>query len=323
MSEVIHRRTFLKQAVAGTVGLSLGGALVGADEALGLGKTSTPGDIPKRTLGKTGERVTMIGLGGWHVGRIKEEAVALRTIHRALDLGITFFDTAFSYQDGVSEERLGKGLGGKRDTIFLMTKDAKRKKADALAHLHESLRRLRTDHVDLWQFHSIQTVEDVETLFGPDGAMEAAEQAKREGKIRYVGITGHYDPYVHLKALDYHEVLDTMQMPINPVDLHDLSFTRLVLPKLVEYNLGVLAMKTLAMGNIVTHGAATVEECLRYAWSLPISVLVSGCDSPEHVTLNVAAAQSFQPMTDAERETLVARVEPYKGPEVEYYKKKR
>lgn len=322
MSEPIYRRTFLKQTVVGAAGLSLGGALIGANDALGLGKNATLGDIPKRKLGKTGEWVTMIGLGGWHIGRMKEEAVALQTVRRALDLGVTFFDTAFSYEDGVSEERMGKGLRGKRDTIFLMTKDTERKKGDALAHLHESLQRLRTDHVDLWQFHSIQTVEDVETLFGPHGAMEAAEQAKREGKIRYVGITGHYDPYVHLKALDYHGVLDTMQMPINPVDMHDLSFTRLVLPKLVEYDVGVLAMKTLAMGNIITHGAATAEECLRYAWSLPVSVLVAGCDSPGHVTANVAVAQTFQPMTDEERQALVARVEPYKGMEVEYYKKR-
>ncbi len=310
------RRRFLEKTAAGGAALGLAGALSGRAQS------PARNGIPLRRLGKTGERVTMLGLGGWNMGRIADQATAIAVIHRALDLGINFFDSAWDYQSGESERRLGIGLKGKREDVFLMTKVHARDKAGALEQLHQSLRRLQTDHLDLWQFHSIRGTAEVERIFAEGGALEAAIQARSEGKVRYIGITGHFDPNVHERALDFHEQLDTIQFPVNCVDpSSSLSFVRQVLPEAHRHGLGVLAMKTLAMGRFLEHRVASVEEALRFAWSQPISVLISGCDTPEHVEQNVELARAFRPLEEEGMEKLVARVAAFARPQVEYYKK--
>jgi len=319
----ISRGQFLQRTAAGTAGLGIGWSVpeAAAAEQAALSRTPLDGPVPTRTLGKTGEPVSMMALGGWTMGRIPDERTALRTVATALDVGITFMDTAHSYQDGVSEERYGRALHGKRDQVFLASKSTARTREASQAELDLSLRRLQTDRLDLWQFHSIKTVEDVETIFGPDGALETAKRAQAAGKIRYIGITGHFDPAAHQHALQYHAELDTMLMPLNLLDPHRLSFVRDVLPGANRHHLGVTAIKTCSNGRIVEHSVATVHECLRYAWSLPISVIISGCDSPEHVILNSNAAKAFTPMSEGEQADLLARTAPLWSAEVEYYKK--
>lgn len=311
----LTRRKFLEKAAAGGAALRLGGAFSG-------GRTPTRNDIPLRRLGKTGQRVTMIGLGGWNMGRIRDRDTAIAVIHRALDLGVGFFDTAWDYQEGESERRLGLGLKGNRDDVFLMTKVHARDKQGALDQLHQSLRRLQTDHLDLWQFHSIRENSEVERIFGPGGAMEAAVQARKDGKIRHVGITGHFDPGVHERALDFHEEFETIQFPVNCVDPNSsLSFVRRVLPRADRHGLGVLAMKTLANARFLEHQVASVEEALSFAWSQPISVLISGCESPGQVEQNVRLARTFRPLSRSRMDRLVARVADFATPEIEYYKR--
>ena len=318
----MKRREFIKTATVGSIGIGLSGSL--AQQAISFADAVEDGgnEIPRRPLGKTGEMTSMIGVGGWHIGRFEEEKAAMDVIARALDLGVNFFDSAWDYYDGRSEERLGKALSGKRDKIFLMTKHHGRDRKTAMRHLEDSLRRLNTDHLDLWQFHAMESPEDVERIFDEkDGAIAIAEQAKREGKARFIGVTGHRDPYAHLRALELYDGWDTVQMPLNAVDRHYLSFEKLVLPKLVEKGIGVLAMKTLSMGRLLEHNVVSVEEGLRYVWSLPVSVLISGFNAPEHVDMNVSIAKAFTPMTDAEKGELLERTQIHKGREVEYYKK--
>lgn len=279
--------------------------------------------IPKRRLGRTNLEVTIIGLPGWHVGRMRSERAAQNMIARALDLGINFYDSAYSYVDGESERRLGRGLRGRREKIYLMTKSTARRKAEALAELEESLRRLQTDYLDLWQFHALGTPEDVDTTWGPGGALEAALEAKRAGKIRHFGFTGHRDARVHLKAVtEHHGQMETVQMPINPVDPHYESFTRLVLPEAKKHDLGVIAMKTVANGTLVEDGVATPEECHRFAWSQPgVSTVVAGMDTPEQLDENVAQAIAFKPYSEAEQAALLERTRRFAGIGVEAYKR--
>jgi len=316
----MDRRDFIKQSASGVLGLTLTDVIV--RNLFAKSVKDIPGKIPMRVLGKTNEKVTIIGLGGWTVGRIKDDKLALSVIHEALDIGINFFDTAHSYQKGRSETLYGKGLKGHRDKIFLMSKSTQRKKKEALRELDLTLKRLQTDHLDLWQFHSIKTKEDVDMIFAPGGAYEVALKAKQEGKIRYIGITGHFDPHAHLEALKHHDLLDTIQMPINLVDPHQLSFISLVLPKAVEYNLGVIAMKTIANGRIVEHQVAQVKDALTFVWNLPVSVIVSGCDTPEHVQQNTRTARTYKKLTDEQKNRILASTKKFVGPDVEYYKKK-
>ncbi len=278
--------------------------------------------IGLRPLGKTGERVSMIGLGGFDLGMPREEKDALRMMDKAVDLGATFFDNAWSYHDGVSEERMGKALAGssKRQRVFLMTKSTGRDAATARQHMEDSLRRLRTGVIDLWNFHSIVNFKEIETIFGPGGAMETAQKAKKEGKIRFIGYTGHTDPAVHLAMLDRYD-WDTVMMPINVVDAHWHSFQNEVLPKALDKKCGILAFKALSRGRALTR-AHTVSEALRYVWSLPVSVLISGMDRMEFLEANINLAMNFEPMTPAEKRALLARVKPLAGQDVEYYKKK-
>ncbi|MGH9862120.1 MAG: aldo/keto reductase [Candidatus Acidiferrales bacterium] len=307
----MKRRTFLQGWLA-LAGLGLAGPRgLSAAEAL-----------HRRRLGKTNLQVTILGLPGWHVGRMRDQSAALDMIHRALDLGINFFDSAPSYLTGESERRLGKGLRGQRDKIILMTKTLARTKSAALAELDASLRRLQTDYLDLWQFHALGSPEDVDTVWGPGGALEAALEARQAGKIRHFGFTGHRNARVHLKAVtEHHDQMETVQMPINPVDPHYESFIRLVLPEAVKHGLGVIAMKTVANGTLVADRAATAEECHRFAWSQEgVSTLVAGMDTPAQLEENFQQALRFTPYSAAEQAALLERTRPFAGIRTETYK---
>lgn len=310
----VNRRAFLKTAAAGGLAAALGefgGSLAQAAEVAGV--------IPLRTLGRTGLRVTMFGLGGYHAGLPEKEEESVAIIHRALDLGINFFDNADCYQEGRAEERMGKALEGRRQNIYLMTKVDQRDARGSREQLEKSLRRLRTDYLDIWQFHAVSRLQELDIIFGPGGAMETAERAKKEGKIRFIGLTGHFDPAVHLEAIKRH-AFDTVQMPINVVDPHYRSFRNTVLDEAVKQNLGIIAMKSLGFGNILSLGVAKVAEALPWTWSQPISVLVSGCDRREVLDYNVYLAKTFKPVPISEQAALLARTKPRAGTNVEHCK---
>lgn len=317
----MNRRRFLQSAAALAVAHSALESYAGpAGPQAGM-PAPRGNAIALRPLGKTGEKISMIGLGGYDLGMVREEKQALRMMDRALDVGATFFDNAWSYHDGLSEERMGNALAasGKRQKVFLMTKSAARDAATAQKQLEDSLRRLQTDVIDLWQFHSLTNFKEVDTIFGPGGAMEVAQKAKREGKIRYIGFTGHTAPEVHLDMLGRYD-WDAVMMPINVADAHWHSFQNQVLPRALEKKCGILAFKPLSRGRALTR-AYTVSEALRYVWSLPVSVLISGMDRPEFLETNLDLAMKFEPMSKAEKDALLARVKPLAGPEIEYYKK--
>ena len=273
------------------------------------------GTLPKRLLGRTGERVSCIGMGGFHIGKLADAAAATRLIHAAIDRGITFMDNSWDYNEGRSEEWMGQALQGQRDRVFLMTKVDGRDKRTAMLQLEESLRRLRTDHVDLWQFHEIIRSNDPHRIMAVDGAYQAALDAQRAGKIRFIGFTGHKSPEIHLDMLRVaaaHDwTPDTVQMPVNILDPHYSSFIDRVLPVLTEHNIGVLAMKTFGdhyvLDAVMKAKAATPAEMLRYSLSLPTSVVITGIDSMEILDQAVAAATGFTPMTSAEMADILAR----------------
>jgi aryl-alcohol dehydrogenase-like predicted oxidoreductase len=258
--------------------------------------------MPRRPLGRTGESVSAIGLGGWHLGlKHVDETLATRIIHAAVDGGIDFMDNSWDYNGGASEERMGKALeGGRRDRVFLMTKIDGRSKKEAARQLDESLKRLRTDRIDLVQHHEVIRYEDADRIFREGGANEALLEAREAGKLRYIGFTGHKDPHIHLHTLqvarDHGFAFDAVQMPLNVMDAHYRSFEKLVLPELVRDGVGVLAMKSMANGIILRSGAVTATECLHYALNLPTSVVITGCDSMEVLRQAFDAAASFSPM---------------------------
>jgi aryl-alcohol dehydrogenase-like predicted oxidoreductase len=266
-----------------------------------------------RTLGRTGERVSAIGLGGWHLGFASiDERLSIRIIREAIDRGVTFLDNSWDYNDGASEVRMGKALrDGYRSRAFLMTKIDGRSKAEAARQLEESLRRLATDCIDLVQHHEVIRYEDPHRIFDEEGAHAALVEARRAGKVRYIGFTGHKDPRIHLHTLEvareHNFTFDTVQMPLNVMDAHYRSFELLVLPELVKQNIGVLGMKSLANGLILRSGAVTAPECLRYALSLPTSVVITGIESLERLEQALEVARTFQPLSEAERRTLLAR----------------
>ena len=271
------------------------------------------GAIPQRTLGRTGERVSAIGLGGWHIGLpALSERLAVRIVRQAVDDGITFLDNSWDYNDGASETRMGKALrDGYRDKVFLMTKIDGRSAAEARRQLDESLRRLGVDCIDLVQHHEIIRYEDPHRIFDSEGAQGVLEAARKSGKLRYIGFTGHKDPHIHLHTLEVareHGVtFDTVQMPLNVMDAHYRSFERLVLPELVRESIGVLGMKSLANGAIPKSGTVTAAECLRYALSLPTSVVITGIDSLHRLEQALLAARTFTPLSDTERAALLDR----------------
>jgi uncharacterized protein len=275
-----------------------------------------PREIPYRTLGRTGERVSAVGLGGFHIGKPElGEADSLRLIRTAIDNGINFLDNCWDYNEGQSEIRMGKALrDGYRRRAFLMTKIDGRNKATAARQIDESLRRLETDHLDLLQFHEIIRMEDPDRVFAAGGAMEAVLAAKQAGKIRYIGFTGHKSPDVHLKMLDTAAAhtfrFDTVQMPLNVMDAHYNSFERSVLPVLVKHEIGVLGMKPMADHVVLESGIVTAVECLHYAMSLPVSVVITGCDSMPVLDQALEAARTFRPPAPAEIEALLAKTAP-------------
>ncbi len=270
-------------------------------------------DVPRRTLGHTGEQVSALGLGGFHIGQpALTDDEAVRIIRAAIDGGITFMDNSWDYNGGQSEIRMGKALrDGYRQKVFLMTKIDGRNKQAAARQIDESLKRLQTDHVDLLQHHEVIRYEDPDRIFAPDGAMQAFEEARKAGKVRYIGFTGHKDPRIHLYMLQVaaqHAFrFDTVQMPLNPMDAHYRSFQHLVLPELVRRNIGVLGMKSMGSGVLLKSGAIKPLECLHYAMTLPASVVITGIDSPRILEQAFEAARTFQPMSAQQVSALLAR----------------
>lgn len=275
-----------------------------------------PSDIPYRVLGRTGERVSAIGVGGWHLA-IKgvDTALAIRIVRTALDRGINFLDNCWDYNDGASEERMGAALAdGYRRKAFLMTKIDGRSRAEATRQLEESLRRLRTDCIDLVQHHEILRYEDPHRIFDDEGAHRALVDAKQAGKLRYIGFTGHKDPAIHLYMLKFAREwgfqFDTVQMPLNVMDAHYRSFGTFVLPELVRDGIGVLGMKPMANGIILKSNTVSAIECLHYALNLPTSVVITGIDSMQILDQACEAARTFTPMDE---ETLKALLDRTKG----------
>jgi aryl-alcohol dehydrogenase-like predicted oxidoreductase len=272
-------------------------------------------EVPRRRLGHTGEMVSMVGLGGYHLVRPDlEEAESIRIVRTAIDQGITFLDNCWDYNGGQSEIRMGKALGdGYRQRAFLMTKIDGRDKKTATLQIEESLRRLGTGHIDLLQFHEVIRMDDPDRIFAAGGAMEAAVEARKAGKIRYIGFTGHKSPAIHLKMLaaaeSHHFRFDTVQMPLNVMDAHYDSFEKKVLPVLVANDIGVLGMKPMGDHIILESQTATPVECLRYAMNLPTSVVITGCDSMRILDQALAAVRSFRPMKPAEVEALLSKTE--------------
>jgi len=319
----LSRKQFLALLAGAAAGLTAGcsGAPAPGASAAGTG----PGSLPRRRLGRTGETLPVLGLGGHHLGRAADEATAGRLVEAALEEGVRFFDTAQAYQGGRSERWLGRAIRDVRGEVFLMTKThdfPARSREGAKRHLGESLERLGTDRLDLWQLHQIETPDDVDRAFAPGGAMETLFEMRDAGVVRFVGVTGHTRPSAHLRAIEHFDRglhFDTVQLPINPIDFHQLSFQREVLPGLVERDIGVIAMKTVAWGALPERGVCTVEECLRFAYGLPIGVAVSGMTSIEQVRENARLARAT-PMDAGEMEALLARIEGQKDLALEWYK---
>ena len=268
-----------------------------------------PGVIPLRAFGRSGETISCIGLGGGNLSRgHSDEPTCLKLIQHAVDEGITFIDTAWDYGDGESERRLGKGLQGRRDQVFLMTKVCGRDCQTAEANLHDSLTRLKTDVIDLWQFHEMNWDNDPDWVCGPGGALEAAMVARDKGKVRYIGFTGHKSPHILLKMLAHDFPWDSCQMPINILDYHFRSFQEQVLPELNRRGIACLGMKSLCGRGQILQTGVTAQECRRYALSLPISCLICGIENEENLEQDLAIARNFVSYTEEEMNALRARV---------------
>lgn len=264
--------------------------------------------IPYRTLGKTGEKVSILGLGGAHLRGIKNHSEAIGLIKEAIDRGITFMDNSWDYGEGESEERMGEALkGGYRDRVFLMTKIDGRTKKAARSQLDESLKRLRVEYVDLIQLHEVIRWSDPEISFAPSGAMDALVEARDAGKVRYIGFTGHKDPGMHLKMLEQDFDWDTVQMPLNVLDAHYNSFEKNVLPVLISRDIGVLAMKPFSAGLVFPTNAVSAIEALHYVMSLPVSVVITGIDSRDVLNQNIEAATTYHKLDTAEISDILSR----------------
>ncbi|MCB9384926.1 MAG: aldo/keto reductase [Bryobacterales bacterium] len=284
-----------------------------------MAQQNRSGAPPTRRLGRTDEQVSIVGLGGAHIGRAgnDDEAEAIRIMHRAIDGGVTFFDNAWVYGDGYAEEVMGKGLqGGKRQKVFLMTKNAGRDRAFSQQCLDDSLRRLRTDYLDLWQFHETNYDNDPDWVF-EKGGLQFALEAQRAGKVRYIGFTGHKDPRIHDKMLNKGYEWATAQMPINVMDAHYRSFQKQVLPVCLAKDVGAIGMKTLGGGprvaKIPSSTAISAEECVRYALSQPVSTIVRGWLTMEQLEADLKIASDFRPLSAEAQAELEARSRPEAG----------
>jgi uncharacterized protein len=290
------RRDFLETAAV----ISAATPLLGQSGAAGA-------NVPHKPLGNTGVQVSALGVGGYHLGAAKDVDEAKQMVDLALDSGINFFDNAWEYHDGRSEEWLGAALKGKRERAFVMTKVCThgRTKDVAMRMLEESLRRLQTDHLDLWQIHEVIYENDPDLIFAPNGAAEALAQAKQQGKVRFVGFTGHKDPSIHLRMIEHGFPFDTVQMPLNCFDASFRSFEKHVLPEAIRRGVAPLGMKSMGgSGEMVRHGGVTPAEALRYAMSLPVAATISGMDSLQVMKQNLEVACGFQPLSAAEMQRL-------------------
>ena len=312
------RRDFLKNTATFAGAATLSGAAIALGEpappsenpasatpavgALATPPTTREGDMMYRTLGRTGEKVSLIGLGGFHIGKQKDEAESIKIIRSAIDRGITFMDNSWDYNQGQSEIRMGKALqDGYRKKVFLMTKVDGRTKDSARQQLNESLQRLQTDVIDLWQFHEVIRMEDPDRIFAKGGALEAALEAKQAGKIRYIGFTGHKDPLVHLRMLqvagEHGFRFDTVQMPLNVMDWHFRSFSHQVLPVLVAEKYGVLNMKPLGDPFILHSKTVQPIEAMHFVMNLPTNVMITGIDNMPILDQAIEAARTWKPLS--------------------------
>ena len=305
------RREFLASSLAAGAALSLTGAVEAADDKPDKG-------VPTRPLGKTGVEVSILCLGGWHIGSVKDKDEAIKIMHAALDEGITFFDNAWDYHDGGSEEIMGKALAmdGKRTKCFLMTKNCARDGKGTRQHLEDSLKRLRTDHLDLWQFHEINYDNDPDWIV-EKGALAEALKAQKEGKVRFLGFTGHKHPDIHLKMLDKHK-WDTVQMPINVCDWHYRSFIQKVVPEARRRGVGPIGIKSLGggadhKGRFVVEKVCTPQEAIAFSLSQDICSQVVGIDSMDVLKQDLAVARGFKPMPEDQMKKLLARVKDVAG----------
>lgn len=305
----MERRDFLKSATAAGIATALPTAQT---------KPSAPTKRPEspnmiyRELGTTGQRVSAIGMGGYHLGKQTDANESINLIHAGIDRGITFLDNCWDYNDGISEVRMGQALrNGYREKVFLMTKMDGRTAKEYNKQLEESLNRLRTDTIDLVQFHEVIRMEDPDRIFAPGGAIEAAIAARQAGKIRYIGFTGHKDPAVHLRMLEtaqkhsFH--FDTVQMPINVMDAHFRSFTKEVMPVALKQGIGILAMKTFGDHFILSSNTVQPIEALHYGLTQPVSVIITGIDNTQILEQACEAARTFKPLDQTQVSSLLAR----------------
>ncbi|CAN5440448.1 aldo/keto reductase [soil metagenome] len=301
------RRQFIKTAALAGIATTFSGSLLLGGQTMETAATNAPGQIPRRPLGKTGLQVSAMGLGGWHLGSTRSQEETNDIVARSIDAGVNFFDNAWEYHNGDSEVRMGVALKGRRGGMIVMTKVCThgRGKETAMQMLEDSLRRLQTDHIDIWQIHEVIYKNDPELIFAPGGVAEALLLAKQQGKVRFVGFTGHKDPSIHLRVLDYKFPFDTIQMPLNCFDANYRSFEGKVLPVANRLGLGVLGMKSLGgTAEMVTSRAITAEEGLGYAMSLPVATTISGIESLKVLEQNLKVARDFQPFPEVKMQIL-------------------
>jgi len=307
ISSSTTRRHFMLGAAAS--GLALGAL---AESVLASQQPAGATGLPTRLLGRTGERVSILCLGGWHIGAVKDPAEAIRIMHAAVDEGLTFFDNCWDYHDGGAEEVMGRALAdGRRGKVFLMTKNCERDYTGSMKCLDDSLRRLRTDRIDLWQFHEIIYDNDPDWVF-EKGGLKAAIEARKAGKVRYIGFTGHKDPRIHLSMLGKPFDWDACQFPVNALDLHYRSFQKQVLPVCLEKKIGAIGMKGFGGGNgIAREAGLSAQTAYRFALSQPVASQVVGMTTFGQLKENIALARSFTPFSDAEQAALAERVKPF------------
>src|SRR5258708_1073727 len=289
----VTRRTFLEAFMLGAAG--------------SVAQGQSGAEVPKRPLGSTGLEVSVLGIGGYHLGSVNSEDEATQIVNEELDAGVNFFDSAWEYHHGLSEERLGRALKGKRDRAVVMTKVCThgRDKSVAMLQLEESLMRLQTDHLDIWQIHEVIYENDPDLIFAPNGAADALLEPNQQGKVPFIGFPGQKDPSFHLKMLSHNFPFDTVQMPLNCLDASFRSFETHVLPEVNRRGMAALGMKSLGgSGELVREGAVLVTMGLRYAMSLPVAVTISGIDSLDVLHQNLEVARDFQALSSAQMQTL-------------------